>query len=300
MRTYLFFDMVHLVKNIRNNLLNNKKFVFPSFEFNLFNDCIKVPGGFVSWSMLYQLYERDELLQGNLRKAPKLTYKATHPGNNKQDVPLALAVFAETSSAAIRSYFPDREDAASFLNLIHKVFVIFNSKGRFNSPNKLGNGAVKGDHKPEFLRALADWIDEWCASPYFTLTRQTAHAFVTTLRASALLIEDLLREGYDYVLLARLLSDALERHFSKYRQMSGGRFLVSLLEVSNSERILKLRSILKEGINFWEEDVTLDVDLDSVLAQIKVELSELQTEILEAEVSDDTKEVAVTVSGSDS
>ena len=48
MRTYLFFDMVHLVKNIRNNLLNNKTFVFPSFEFNLFNDCIKVPGGFVS------------------------------------------------------------------------------------------------------------------------------------------------------------------------------------------------------------------------------------------------------------
>ena len=156
MRTYLFFDMVHFVKNIRNNLLNNKKFVFPSFEFNLFNDCIKVPGGFVSWSMLYQLYERDELLQGNLRKAPKLTYKATHPGNNKQDVPLALAVFDETTSAAIRSYFPDREDAASFLNLIHKVFVIFNSKGRFNSPNKLGNGVVKGDRKPEFLRALAD------------------------------------------------------------------------------------------------------------------------------------------------
>ena len=79
--------------------------------------------------------------------------------------------------------------------------------------------------------------------------------------------------------------------------MSGGRFLESLLEVSNSERILKLRSILEEGINFWEEDVTLDVDLDSVLAQIKVELSELQTEILEAELSDDTKEVDVTVSG---
>ena len=139
------------------------------------------------------MYERDELFQGNLRKAPKLTYKATHPGNNKQDVPLALAVFDETTSAAIRSNFPDRK--ASFLNPIHKVFVIFNSKGRFNSPNKLGNGAVKGDHKPEFFRALADWIDEWCASPYSTLARQTAHAFVTTLRASALLIEDLLRRG---------------------------------------------------------------------------------------------------------
>ena len=106
-----------------------------------------------------------------------------------------------------------------------------------------------------------------------------------------------MRDGYDYVLLARLLFDALERHFSKYRQMSGGRFLVSLLEVSDSERILKLRSILKKDINFWDEDVTLDVDLDSALARIKVELSELQTEILEAELSDAIKEDAVTVSG---
>ena len=110
-------------------------------------------------------------------------------------------------------------------------------------------------------------------------------------------IDDLLRVGYSYVLLARLLADALERHFSKYRQMSGGRFLVSLLEVSNSERILKLRSILKEDINFWEEDVTVYVDLDSVPARIKVELFELQTEILEAELGDAIKEVAVTVSG---
>ena len=34
-KTYLFFDNVHLVKNIRNNLLNCKKFVFPAFSFSL-------------------------------------------------------------------------------------------------------------------------------------------------------------------------------------------------------------------------------------------------------------------------
>ena len=32
-KTYLFSDNVHLIKNIRNNLLNGKKFVFPSFNF---------------------------------------------------------------------------------------------------------------------------------------------------------------------------------------------------------------------------------------------------------------------------
>ena len=38
--------------------------------------------------------------------------------------------------------------------------------------------------------------------------------------------------------------------------MSGGRFLASLREVLNSERILRCRSLIEENINFWEEDLT--------------------------------------------
>ena len=123
-------------------------------------------------------------LPGNLRKALKLTYKAIHPGNSKQDAPLALAVLDETTSAAIRSYFSNREDAAGFLSLIHQVFIVYNSKERFNSSNKHGNAAVQGDHKPEFLCAVADWVKEWSTSPNFTLTKQTSHALITTLTAS--------------------------------------------------------------------------------------------------------------------
>ena len=33
-KIYLFFDTVHIMKNIRNNLLNGKKFVFPEFVYN--------------------------------------------------------------------------------------------------------------------------------------------------------------------------------------------------------------------------------------------------------------------------
>ena len=56
----------------------------------------------------------------------------------------------------------------------------------------------------------------------------------------------------------RLQSDPIERRFSQYRQMSGGRFLVSLREVLNSERILSCPSLIKENINFWEEDLESD------------------------------------------
>ena len=54
-------------------------------------------------------------------------------------------------------------------------------------------------------------------------------------------IDELLNDGYDYILPARLQSDPIECRFSQYRQMSGGRFLVSLREVRNTERILSCR-----------------------------------------------------------
>ena len=103
-----FFDSVHLMKNIRNNLLNNKRFLFPAFSFSGFYDQINCDGGEISWKLFHDVYEKDEKLQSNLRKAPKISAKVIHPGNNKQSVPLALAIFHETTSAAITSYFPER------------------------------------------------------------------------------------------------------------------------------------------------------------------------------------------------
>ena len=47
--TYLFFDSVHLLKNIRNDLLNSKRFIFPPFRFDEFLENINVPGGEISW-----------------------------------------------------------------------------------------------------------------------------------------------------------------------------------------------------------------------------------------------------------
>ena len=45
LKTYLFYDMVHIIKNVRNNLLNSKKFVFPAFNFDQLRDKIFVPNG---------------------------------------------------------------------------------------------------------------------------------------------------------------------------------------------------------------------------------------------------------------
>ena len=257
---YLFFDVVHLLKNIRNNLLNSKRLIFPAFYFDQFHDVIDVHAGEISWKLLHDVYDRDQLLQSNLKKGFKLSYKSLHPGNNKQSVPLALAIFDPTTSAAIESYFPDRTDASSFLKLINIWWTISNSKQKYNNNYYIGNAAVLGDMKPLFLRNLAEWIEEWQLSQVsnsqkFTLSKQTSEALTTTLGCTASLIDDLIQEGYDYFLISRLLTDPLELRFSKYRQMSGGRFLIGLRELETSERILAVKTLLKESINIWEEDV---------------------------------------------
>ena len=127
-KIYLCYDAVHLIKNARNNLLTCKRFMFPQFEFSGFKDPINVPGGEIAWKSFHDVFERDASLHANLREAPKLTAKVLHPGNCKQNVPNALAIFDETTIAAVKSYFPEKASAAAFLTLFSKWCVLSNSK----------------------------------------------------------------------------------------------------------------------------------------------------------------------------
>ena len=103
-----FFDNVHIVKNIRNNLLNAKKFVFPAFLFKIGElASIVSQNGYISWDDLKTIYESDAKLAAKLRKAPKLTFKALYPYDNKQNIRLALNIFEESTIAAAKCYLPN-------------------------------------------------------------------------------------------------------------------------------------------------------------------------------------------------
>ena len=74
--------------------------------------------------------------------------------------------------------------------------------------------------------------------------------------------------------------------------MRGGRFLVSLTEVSTSEKNLACRSLLKVGDNYWmqeEPEHTGEGDYVDVFVQ-KLELYE--SAIMEASLCDNSKFVA--------
>ena len=226
-----------------------------------------------------------------------------HPGDNKQSVPLALAIFDQSTSAALESYHPNRLDASSFLKVINIWWTINNSKQEFNSNYQIGNAAVKDDKKPSFLREFAKWLEKWqslqCqSSQKYTLSKQTNTALVITLKCIASLIEDLLIEKeYKYVLTSRFQTDCLELRFSKYRQMSGGRFLIGLREMQVSERILSTVSLLKASINIWDEDVRLDAANESMWTIFRHDLESLESDIEKCMLDEEGLEVVTVIAG---
>ena len=129
-KIYLLHDAVHLIKNVKNNLLNYKRFIFPAFEYDALEDPISFKGGQISWKLFHDVFEKDSLLEANLRKAPKITHKVLHPGNCKQNVPVAVTVFHESTSAVLTSYFPEKK-MAEFLKLFNKWWIICSSKVQF-------------------------------------------------------------------------------------------------------------------------------------------------------------------------
>ena len=66
-----------------------------------------------------------------------------------------------------------------------------------------------------------------------------------------------------YVHTTPFQKDPFERH------IGGGRFLVKLRKVKNSENFLRMSSIVKENINFWEEEVFINNDLKETVLKIE-------------------------------
>ena len=147
--------------------------------------------------LFLEIFEKDDSLQAHLRAAPKITTTVLHPGAVKQSVPVALAVFDETTIAAINRYLPEKADVAGLLLLINGWWKISNSNTIFNTNNKLGDAAKEGDIKREYLIAFTSWLRAWDAeklpeSEKFTLTGLTTCALQRTLLCHAALIKDLL------------------------------------------------------------------------------------------------------------
>ena len=120
----------------------------------------------------------------------------------------------------------------------------------------------------------------------------TAKALVRTSRCQASFIEDLLDDGYDFLLTAHFQSNPLEKRFGQYRQMSGGHYLVGLKDTICSEKMLKIKCLLKEDLNV-DEEIKISCPAEMEIMKLKTDIDSLRISLYTLMLSPDSREVAI-------
>jgi hypothetical protein len=106
------------------------------------------------------------------------------------------------------------------------------------------------DDQLKFLQDFYYWLVQWKSFKLKNregcLTRETMFALKHTVKTFLALIPYLLTDmKMSYVLTGKFQTDCLERRFSMYRRMSGTNYHVSPSQVYDSEKKLKIVSMLK-------------------------------------------------------
>ena len=244
---YLLFDTTHLFKNIYTNFLNRRTFICPNFR------GIEMKPNFEHLITIYQ----NELNSG-VKMAHKLNDTVLNPRPiERSKVNLADACFHDSTIATLQYYSNEDADftlTANFLLIIRRFWNLANAKNVDMSKRKR-NPSMSVVHDTSsnqlsFLLDFLNWICEWeriskknkcggLSSETFFCLRQTALA----LRGITFY---LLEEKYlDYVCMGKLSSDPIERRFGRYRQMSGGNYFVSVKQILEGEKCIRLQSLAR-------------------------------------------------------
>jgi hypothetical protein len=186
-----------------------------------------------------------------VKKAHKLSFKSLYPTNlERQQVSLVVNIFNEFNVAALEQQNDEKcKQTANFIRLITAWWRIVNVKQCFKGVHKRDTLSLPisdcSDERLQFLECFADWLQEWGSSDDGCLTRQTFRALHHTCLALAQLVKYALTTlSVEYVLLGKLQTDNLERRFGEYRQLSGGNYNVSVQQVLESEKKLRVSSFL--------------------------------------------------------
>lgn len=130
---------------------------------------------------------------------------------------------------------------------------IFKAKNLKNPFCKVIESNSETDLNLKFLIQFSDWVDRWekldesglGKGRLGKLSRETSFALSHTCKSIVQISNYLIDVfNFKYVMLGKFQTDPLEGRFSKYRQLSGGNYNVTVTQVLESEKKLKLLSLL--------------------------------------------------------
>ena len=135
-----------------------------------------------------------------------------------------------------------------------------------------------GSNEPKlFLHSFSDWLSKWETenSSSGRLTKKTFGALKHTMHALLEIANYCIDElGSEYVLLGKFQTDSLEARFGQYRQLAGGKYGMSLRQVYECEKKLRLLSVLKLKL---KSKIKNDVDI--CLSDFEFNWDQYETEI---------------------
>ena len=192
------------------------------------------------------------IVKSNTKLATRLISKACWPTYfERQNVNLALRIFCESTSSAIRIQNLFRRQifqthTSDFIDVINQLWKLFN----INRPNKnirlnddISEQFYYNDFRFGFLAKVVDWLDNWKSLPEKDgkLSAQTFTSIKHSCLALPRIVNYLTKECViTYFLTYFLQTDTLEHHFGLYRMMSGANYHISYCQVLESERRLKV------------------------------------------------------------
>lgn len=162
-KLFLLFDTVHLIKNIRNNWLNEKlqTFIFPSLSAD-------VPQRTAKFSDLKYIHENE--MHSSIKLAPRLSYKTIYPNSfERQNVSLALNVFDEKNVEALKYFEFDlgSESAGTveFISTIKNWWSTVNVKSPSKGIHQRNEFAMPikdaSQMNVQYLITFLHWLQDW-------------------------------------------------------------------------------------------------------------------------------------------
>lgn len=275
---FFLFDSVHLLKCVRNNWLGQKdedktmKFPqFPCVQGNTESDKIM----YAPFCTLKKLYFLEEDLL--LKQSYKLSLKALSPSSlEKQNVKLVLQIFNEYVVQALLNV--GRKNGLSFFADVAKYIEIFltwwnimNVKDPFKGiriNNKFSRPLTNdvSDDRYCFLNSFLAWLDAWDSVPGCggKLTRETMRAMKHTTHAMLEITNYCIHElNMRYILTGKFQTDNLESRFGQYRQLAGSNYNISIRQIYECEKKIRMMSVLKLCLPINDKKVILS-NLDEI------------------------------------
>lgn len=251
-------DVCHLIKNMKNTILNVGLYLPQSLVENE-----DLPSNFVSGKYIVQLWHSEIEKDKELRLLHHLKRDDVEPSHfNKMNVGSAVRFFSVKTAAALelavklKSLPPEALTTAYFCRLIEQWFSICCSK-----ISKAGITAKNKSAKFEFLfRFVKIFQNISIGNGWKPLNTGMIMSTLSLCRIT----EQLLNEGYKFVLLHRFTQDAVENIFSQIRRKAGS--CPSALQCLKALKLITVSqfiSDIKRSSYFNDSDIFLIDNLPS-------------------------------------